>query len=1585
MAIVNGDRELRLETRTLGKEFHDFQKQYELDMNAIREEQKFAGEKVAGLTSAVERLIAEIRNPQKGVPEEQSDQEPAFRPQEAMARHQEPNREQPTQCPPQTHNFQALPHMNPPWQQPYPPYPPAMPQEQQFQSQGQQFRYFDNQFANLAGNMPGQLRYPRVECPVYDGCGSFRNWLCKFEQFCVFNQVPEFHKIGTAYFQLNGEALEWHHSFLEDKKGYPVSWEMYRYNMGLRFDRNQLRDPMIDLKKVVQVGSVDEYQAEFERIRAQTSCSEAMALSMFLGGLKEKILRLVGTNKPTTVLEAYSYAKLHEEALDTDYTPSIHQYNQPYTQMANRNQSWQFQYNPQSPQFLPAPKSVPPAIKYPPNTNPPQRKPLPPVNNSQKPRKPPISSAEYKERRMKNLCFWCDEKFSPTHKCNGRRLYSLEICPEEEEEKDEFQEALEELSQEEMCVPEGSQNICMYALNGMPVYNTLKLQGMIEGKTVVILLDSGSTHNVLSAELAMKLHCEMEEVPSYKVSLANGRQVKGSTQCKNLEWSVGGEVFVIDALILPLNDYDLILGMQWLEPLGQMTWNFQSRTLKFQHEGKEVELQALPKPAVSWMTAEQLLATVSKEEGKGENQYYLVQLLTQSLTIEQQQSISAKMKEQLEGLLQQYNEVFKEPKTLPPKRVQDHRIHLKNSEPISVKPYRYPTIQKDAMEQLVQEMLEAGVIRDSNSPFSSPVVLVKKKDGSWRMCIDYRELNRATVKDKFPMPVIEELLDELHGAKFFSKIDLRSGYHQIRMHEPDIQKTAFRTHMGHYEFLVMPFGLTNAPSTFQSTMNSLLKPLLRKCALVFFDDILIYSRTWEDHLRHIEAVLALLLQNQFFAKAEKCQFGEQQIEYLGHIISAKGVATDMVKVEAMSQWPVPRNVKELRGFLGLTGYYRRFIRNYGLIAKPLTRLLQKGAFEWSQTAEHAFRELKKAMVTAPVLSLPDFSEEFVIETDASGAGIGAVLMQRHHPIAFLSKALAPKHQGLSTYEKELLALVMAVTKWRSYLLGRHFVIRTDHHSLKYLVEQRLVTPVQQKWLTKLLGFDYEIRYKKGAENVAADALSRVTSAQVAIAAVTFVNTELMDEIVTSWSNDEKVQEIIRKCEAGTSSAKFTYVDTQLRRKGKLVVGGDAELRHKLIQLIHNSAEGGHSGVTVTTQKLCSLFYWKGLKRNVREFIRKCDTCQRNKSETVASPGLLQPLPIPNRIWEEISMDFIDGLPPSRGNTVIWVVVDRLSKFAHFVALSHPYNASKIAQLYMQHIYKVHGFPRAIISDRDPTFTSNFWRELFHRSKVQLNFSTAYHPQSDGQTEVVNRCIETYLRCMTGEKPKAWSDWLPLAQWWYNTNYHSSLQASPYEVMYGQSPPIHIPYIPGDSTNAAVDRSLSAREEMLKAVKANLLKAQNRMKQLADKHRSERELAVGDWVYLKLQPYRQHSLLKRISHKISPKYCGPFQIIERIGPVAYRLQLPASAKIHDVVHVVLLKRKIADTATNSVVPDLPSFMLQGGEPEAVPFKVLDRKGKRKGRVAKTMWLVQWKDRNEDDATWEDAQDIRKRFPTFDPDS
>jgi hypothetical protein len=526
--------------------------------------------------------------------------------------------------------------------------------------------------------------------------------------------------------------------------------------------------------------------------------------------------------------------------------------------------------------------------------------------------------------------------------------------------------------------------ISLNALTGFSTPQTLKLIGYIKHRKVIFLVDSGSTHNFIHRRITQETHCYIHVVNNFQIMIANGGSMKCGGCCENVRLQIGDYNLKSHMFAIDMGGCDIVFGAEWLRTLGPILMDFQNLTMQFDQGSHKHKFQGITTGSPKIISSHRMEKLLKKGHSGVIAQLHAIQATE-----------IPPMPQDLQALLTKHQTVFSTPQGLPPSHgVHDHSIPLvPESLPPNIRPYRHPFAQKNEIEKMVQELLTAGVIRPSTSPYSSPVVMVLKKEVLWRMCPDFRALNKLTIKDKFPIPVIDDLLDELSGAQFFTKIYLHSGYHQIRMKEADIPKMTFHTHEGHYEFLVMPFGWCNAPSTFQSLMNHVFRPFLRHFVLVFFDDILIYRKTWKYHLTHVDQVLRLLAQHQLFLKQSKCAFGASEVEYLGHLMGKDGVRVDPKKIEAMQDWPHPKTLKSLHGFLGLTGYYCKFVKNYGKIVAPLTTLLKKNSFNWTPAVAQDFQTLKMAMCTTLVLTLPDFTKKFVLECDASRKGIGTVLMQ----------------------------------------------------------------------------------------------------------------------------------------------------------------------------------------------------------------------------------------------------------------------------------------------------------------------------------------------------------------------------------------------------------------------------------------------------------------------------------------------------------------------------------------------------------------------------------------------------------------
>jgi hypothetical protein len=540
-----------------------------------------------------------------------------------------------------------------------------------------------------------------------------------------------------------------------------------------------------------------------------------------------------------------------------------------------------------------------------------------------------------------------------------------------------------------------------------------------------------------------------------------------------------------------------------------------------------------------------------------------------------------------------------------------------------------------------------------------------------RMCIDYRFLNEVTIKNKYPLPRIDDLFDHLQGAKYFSKIDLRSGYHQLRIKEADVQKTTFVTRYGQYEFMVMPFGLTNAPAIFMNLMNKVFMEELDKFVVAFIDDILIYSKSHKDHEHHLRIVLERLRAHQLYAKLRKCEFWLEKIAFLGHILTTKGIEVDPSKV-AVSKWKQPSNVSEVRSFLGMTGYYRRFIKGFSSIARPMTELLKKdNKFVWTPKCEESFQIIKKKLTTMPVLTLPDIHQNFIIFCDASRQGLGCVLMQNEKVIAYASRLLKPHEQNYSTHVLELAAIVHALKIWRHYLIGNKCHVFTYHKSLKYILSQPDLNLRQRRWMELIKDYDIEIHYHPGKANVVEDALSRKPFGEKATNFLEDWKREsaqlnaclgdngslevkpmLEDLICKAQRLDTETVSIAERARKEQLPDLKTDEEGTLWFKDRLCIPR-GEAREILLDEAHNSAYSIHLGTTKMYLELKTRYWWRGMKKVIAQYVARCDTCQRTKAEHQKPAGLLQPLPVPKWKWEEIGMDFVIGLPRTqKGNSSI---------------------------------------------------------------------------------------------------------------------------------------------------------------------------------------------------------------------------------------------------------------------------------------------------------------------------------------------
>jgi len=741
---------------------------------------------------------------------------------------------------------------------------------------------------------------------------------------------------------------------------------------------------------------------------------------------------------------------------------------------------------------------------------------------------------------------------------------------------------------------------------------------------------------------------------------------------------------------------------------------------------------------------------------------------------------------------------------LTPSNLSPHKIRLKaNVRPIKQRFYRLTKFKSDILKEELTKLIEKKLIEPSYSEWSSPVVLVPKHNGKWRMCVDYRRVNEVTEKDSYSLPNIDEIFDSLDGAKIFTTMDLYSGYHQILMDEESIEVTSFTTKFGNYQFKVMPFGLTGAPATFQREMNKILFPLIGKCVYNFIDDILIYSRTVEEHIEHIKAVLQIFKENKLKINIEKCRFMRTEVEALGHKLSTQGLSPMDSKVEAIKNWKAPTNIHELRSFLGAVGYYRNFINKYAQISAPLCKLLRKNVkFNWQQEQEEGFKLLKVSLINAPILKFPRFDKEFIIRTDASYEGIGGVLLQiddetqKEHPIHYISRSLTKAENNYGITDLEGTALFYCMSKLKSYIMGNPMqtIIYTDHKPLVGLFKNKEPSNARHtRWCltANMLGVD--IRYESGKKNVIADALSRMRNDKDKIVMATKVASETNETLLS-----KVIKEFIEEKFTVIDGVEY-FIDGNTYRK--LIT--DVNEKLKLILEAHNI---GHEGYYKTYQRLRKSYYWNDMVNDIKRVISKCQKCQLNRPQVYPEPTEDLPTEVEGP-FTHLGLDIIGPLiKTSNNNQYIIVIVDYFTKWVEAEPTENV--TSKDVIKFLINVFSRHGVPQVITTDNGVQFTSDMTKIFLDLYDVYVKFTSTYHPESNGLTENRNKEIGKLLRLL-GERNKEWDEILPSALWALRTTKNVVTNHSSFELVYGREDqqPFDIAARPTKSPNKSSDEVL----------------------------------------------------------------------------------------------------------------------------------------------------------------------------------
>ena len=1495
----------------------------------------------------------------------------------------------------------------------------------------------------------------------------------------------------------------------------------------------------------------------------------------------------------------------------------------------------------------------------------------------------------------------------------------------------------------------------------------LKVQGSVHSSgradiPVQPMIDSGAS-GMGFVDPAFVQRCGAQLRPSSKrITLADGSEVRATGEV-TLSYSLAARAcrqkektppvqFTSTFVVTPLAPYELILGVGWLEQ-HRVFIGFRERSIQLQVDGvgkqqfirplarcnddgsEALEAAPLQLKAITQKNVRKLM-----RRGQVGQLYAVIARPIAGNDATAATAVPGSDHPLIKPLLGEFAKtVFGEPKAgVPRKRGVEHAIQLtQGASPPPARPLRHQS-EKDAavMKEYVEAGLKAGTLQPSTSPYGSMALIVKKKDGSPRVVIDYRALNEVTVKNKYPLPLMDELFDRTQGARFFTSIDLRNGFHQIAIRPEDREKTAFRTRFGHFEYTVLPMGLCNAPGTFMQLMNQTFADMLDKSVLCFLDDILIFSRTEEDHVRHVREVLTRLRDQELYVKMSKCAFMQREVAFLGHRIGADGLRVAPDKIGAVQQWPQPKNVSEVRSFLGLANFYRRFVRDYSRIAMPLTELTKDTAqWQWGTEQQRAFDALKAALCIPPVLLVPDQNKPFVLNCDACKYAIGATLQQDHgnglQPVAYFSAKMSDAERNYDVREQEFMALVKACLHWRHYLHGTQpFTLLTDHDSLKYHKSMPNLTGRLARWVEKMAEFDYKLQHIPGKDNVVADALSRRADHGVvtlektsgiltgrsgdragietqnrfeALAAITRArripelaeqrqrnidaatkvlpraadlphpnkNGTIMtptqrctadaksgaqcgqrtavahlcwnhlsrdvgvrvrpssvpgagrglfaswhkglakghripytgDEIALAadeiggpyvlelkrgvgvdaarrncglgrWVNDPrgatdeqgrqrqancefvlhtprggaqrvaavrtlqpiaKGEELLvkygadywrfhakaskktlqkksraatmreeavvhgprdrhfesvlvttlatmdaadvvtgvnqpaegrtlrqtagrrsaraalaaaakeRVAERGSGSTgesamtapavetavaahqdtsrneeatleeraqeeriapaapeplmsairRAAMVDEEYQRwlqspppgmhanrgllfdeNGQMRVPVDTSIRTRIMADLHDATTGAHCGRDRMMAEAQRRFNWRGMAKDVEQYVLTCDACQRNKHSKQLRPGLLMPLPLPEEPCLHWTTDAVTGLPRSKhGFDAIQVYIDRLTKLKRFATVRTTDGSVQLANTTLRTIIGPHGMPKSMVSDRDPRITARFWRELSRLLGSEVNLSTAYHAQTDGQSEREIQTLITALRSYVNAMGNDWDEYLPALELAFNSKQQASTGAAPFTLVYGTEARLPIDCVLDEARPATLP-AVGQRAERMKAAldhaRSRAELAQAKQKRLADRQRRLLRLKVGDRVLLSTENLQLRSGV----HKLTGRYIGPFRVIGSVNDNAVTLELPPLlGALHSTFNISRLKQYRED---HTLFPGRPRRLQQPPAVETdtngVASYEVESVVAQRGSGARRELLVRWKGYGAEHDQWQSRSQL-----------